>query len=348
MTPTTEGHTAGDSSSSQTDNESRFEDSANASSTDSGQEDPNAIRAEISDTRDRMSTTLDAIGERLNPHHVKEQVTEQVKESIDQVKDSIRGATIGRVEDMAHQAADRMSETKRGVVDMVRDNPIPAAMVGIGLGWMMLNGGSSDSNDVTQRYASADRSLRNRSMQQGSGRGYGGNSYGDSYAGGSGGSGYGDSYGSRGQGGSGSGSSDTGMADSIRDKASDIGGSVKNAAGDMTDSVKGAAGDLADRAQDVAGSVAQGTRVGARKVEDAFYENPLLTGAVTLALGLAAGLAAPRTHTEVQLMGDARDQFGDRMRHVAQDTKHKAEHVAERVMDETKNAVKQEGMPAKQ
>ncbi|MGI8548650.1 MAG: DUF3618 domain-containing protein [Gemmatimonadaceae bacterium] len=353
MIPTPEGQMAGDSNSSRVDDEGRFGDSANAPSADSGQEHPNAIRAEISDTRDRMSTTLDAIGERLNPHHVKEQVTEQVKESIDHVKDSIRGATIGRVEDMAHQAADRVNETKRGIVDMVRENPIPAAMVGIGLGWMMLNSGSSDSNDVSQRYASADRSLRNRSMQQGSGRGYGGSSYGGSYASGSGSSGYADSHGSRGQGGSGSGSSGfdsdvSGMTDSIRDKASDIGGSVKNAAGDMTDSVKGAAGDLADRAQDVAGSVAQGTRVGARKVEDAFHDNPLLTGAVTLALGLAAGLAAPRTHTEVQLMGDARDQFGDRMRHVAQDTKHKAENVAERVIDETKNAVKQEGMPSKQ
>lgn len=335
------------------DDESRFGDSASDSTSDStsdsGQDDPNAIRAEISDTRDRMSNTLDAIGERLNPQHVKEQVTEQVKDSIGQVKDSIREATIGRVEDMAHQAADRVNETKRGVVDAIRDNPIPAAMVGLGLGWMMLNS-RSDSNDVTQRYASADRSLRNRNMQ-GSGSGYAANSYGNSYASGSGsslyGDSYGDSYGSRGQGSSGYGSEGTGMADTLREKASDIGGTVKGAAGDMTDTVKGAAGDLADRAQDVAGSVAQGTRVGARKVEDAFYENPLLTGAVTLALGLAAGLAAPRTHPEVALMGDARDQFGDRMRQVAQDTKHKAEHVAERVIDETKTAVREEGSTAK-
>lgn len=327
------------------DDESRFGDSESDSTSDSGQDDPNAIRADISDTRDRMSNTLDAIGERLNPQHVKEQVTEQVKDSIGQVKDSIREATIGRVEDMAHQAADRVNETKRGVVDAIRDNPIPAAMVGLGLGWMMLNS-RSDSNDVTQRYASADRSLRNRNMQ-GSGGGYGASSY----ASGSGsslyGDSYGDSYGSRGQGSSGYGSEGTGMADTLREKASDIGGSVKGAAGDMTDTVKGAAGDLADRAQDVAGSVAQGTRVGARKVEDAFYENPLLTGAVTLALGLAAGLAAPRTHPEVALMGDARDQFGDRMRQVAQDTKQKAEHVAERVIDETKTAVREEGSTAK-
>lgn len=90
----------------------------------------------------------------------------------------------------------------------------------------------------------------------------------------------------------------------------------------------------------------QGARTGARKVEDAFYDNPLITGVITLALGLAAGLTAPSTHHEVVLMGETRDQLGDSVRNVVQATKHKAEHIAERVIAATKSAASDEGLVA--
>ena len=70
------------------------------------QVDPDGMRADIAETRDRMGDTLSQIGERLNPHRVTAQG-----------KDSIREATIGRVENMAQNVADRVSETKRGIVD---------------------------------------------------------------------------------------------------------------------------------------------------------------------------------------------------------------------------------------
>ncbi len=72
-----------------------------------------AIRAEIRDTRERMGDTIEEIGERLNPRHLKEQV-----------KHDIREATIGRVENMAQSAADRVSQTRRTITDTVRENPL--------------------------------------------------------------------------------------------------------------------------------------------------------------------------------------------------------------------------------
>ena len=98
--------------------------------------DTTAIRAEIAETRDRMSDTLDEIGHRLNPNVVKEQVTQRVKEGI-------REATIGRVEHMARTAVDKVNDTRYSLTDTVRDNPVPAAMVAIGLGWLMVNRRSS-------------------------------------------------------------------------------------------------------------------------------------------------------------------------------------------------------------
>ena len=91
------------------------------------------LRAEIRETRDRMSDTLDALGDRLNPHRLKAQV-----------KENLREATVGRVENMARNAADRVNGTRHGIMDRIRENPIPAAMVGIGLGWLMFGGRHRD------------------------------------------------------------------------------------------------------------------------------------------------------------------------------------------------------------
>src|ERR671939_285741 len=104
-----------------------------------------AIRAEIRDTRERMGDTIEEIGERLNPRHLKEQV-----------KHDIREATIGRVENMAQSTADRVSQTRRTITDTVRENPIPAAMIGIGLGWLIWSGraqGRQGSRTVSPSYS---------------------------------------------------------------------------------------------------------------------------------------------------------------------------------------------------
>src|SRR3712207_7251796 len=111
-------------------------------------EDPAVIRAEIHETRERLGETIEEIGERLNPNRLKEQV-----------KENIRDATIGRVETMASQAVERVSETRRTFVNTIRENPIPAAMVGVGLGWLFWNQRTQGSYAGTRR-GSADISSR--------------------------------------------------------------------------------------------------------------------------------------------------------------------------------------------
>ena len=295
-------------------------------------EEATIIRAEIVETRERMSDTLSEIGERLNPHVVKEQVTERVKEGI-------RDATIGRVEHMARNAADKVSETRTGIADTIRENPIPAAMVAIGLGWLALNGRKESSRDDFRRP-------------------YRSGSAGGPYAGGSSDSypyGPGGAYASSGYREYGAGAEDESLMDKARDRAGDLGASAKNAAGSVVDGAQSAVGAVAHGAQNAAGAVAHGaqdlagavvdrTRRSAGRVENTFYENPLAIGAVSLALGLAAGLAAPSTDREVQLMGNARDRFVDKVKDTVQDTADKAQHVAERAVEETKNAAREEGL----
>lgn len=94
------------------------------------------IRAEIEETRAQMGDTLDEIGERLRPSHIKQQIGQ-----------GIRDATVGRVEDAARGAVDKVGGAGQRLADTVRDNPIPLAMIGIGLGWLFWGGRGSPSGE---------------------------------------------------------------------------------------------------------------------------------------------------------------------------------------------------------
>ncbi|MEO7521436.1 MAG: DUF3618 domain-containing protein [Gemmatimonas sp.] len=305
-----------------------------------GGEDTAAIRAGITETRGRLSDTLNELGERLNPHVVKQQVTERVKEGI-------REATIGRVEHMARSAKDTVNATRSGITDTIRENPVPAAMVAAGLAWLLFNG-KRESRDTGHR--SSDRGYDR--LRDGGAYARSGSQFAGSYP-------YDSDY------------------ESIESEGrvsrvvGDVRDRVENAAENVADTVKHGAGQLAergrhlvdqgreladrassaassaahkvsDRAHDMTRTAATRTTQGARRVEDSFYQNPLAIGAVTLAIGVMAGLAAPTTDREVELMGDARDRMADRVRDVAHDAKDKAMDVAHRVVDETKSALQEE------
>ncbi len=261
------------------------------------------IRAEIQATRERMSDNLEQLGERLNPENIK-----------DRVKQDVRDATIGKVENMAQNAADKLGDAKetlgeaqRSMMDVVRENPIPAAMVGIGLGWLAYN--------TRQQRTLSDAWARQRMSRMGSGR----------YAGGYEQGGYGAGRGYR----TGREGEEEGTMDGMSDRAHEL-----------SDTAQEKAGELADRAQGMAEGMADQTRYQARRLEDRFYENPLAIGAAALTLGVAVGLAIPETRGEQELMGNARDRLADRARDVAEETKDKVGNVVERVADQAQSTAK--------
>ena len=84
------------------------------------------IRADIDEAREEMGGTLQELGDRLEPGHL-----------VQQAKDNVRDATIGRVEETAKGMSDMVIET-------IKNTPIPAAMAGAGLAllWMNRSNGS--------------------------------------------------------------------------------------------------------------------------------------------------------------------------------------------------------------
>ena len=75
------------------------------------------IASEIEDTREEMTGTVQAIGERLDPANI-----------VQDAKETVRDATVGKVEQMTSNAMDTATETGSGILETIRRNPLPAAM----------------------------------------------------------------------------------------------------------------------------------------------------------------------------------------------------------------------------
>jgi ElaB/YqjD/DUF883 family membrane-anchored ribosome-binding protein len=80
-----------------------------------------AIREEIARTRSEMTATLERIETRLDPRRLEEKA-----------KNAAYDATIGKVKTMA-------SRTSNGIVDTIKDNPIPLALTALGIGWLVVS-----------------------------------------------------------------------------------------------------------------------------------------------------------------------------------------------------------------
>jgi len=134
-----------------------------------------AVREEIEQTRADMSSTIEAIQDRLDPEvlseqaketahdvtdyaireakeaarevaeHAIEQAREAVRDMTGQARTALRGATIGKVETMAHTASETAGGWRSTFTQTVKAHPLPAAIAGLSLGWLFLNrsGGST-------------------------------------------------------------------------------------------------------------------------------------------------------------------------------------------------------------
>ena len=98
-----------------------IDDASAGSLTDDEQAQAAEIRAEIEEAREEMGGTLNELGDRLEPSHL-----------VQQAKENVRDATIGRVEETARGTTDMVMET-------IKRNPIPAALAGAGLALLWMN-----------------------------------------------------------------------------------------------------------------------------------------------------------------------------------------------------------------
>lgn len=277
------------------------------------------LRHEIENSRERMSETLDQLGDRLNPNRIKAQV-----------KDNIREATVGRVENMARHAVDRVEHTREGLMDTIRENPIPAALIGIGLGWILFNGKRDRSHayghrhdlssDTTGLGYVGDISATTPRLQQ------------DDAAGGLGASISHEDGGN-------------GVIDRVRGHVSTVRDGAAGALGSSRERLSGVASSARERISEVASRTTERVSGVRESVSDVRYrandnfsrtlqDNPLAVGAVALAVGMAAGFAIPESSREREMMGPARDRLMGRAREAVGEARERAQETVQRVVSE--------------
>lgn len=261
------------------------------------------IRADIERTRARLGATVEALGAQLNPSHLAQRA-----------KDSLREATIGKVQHMASNTKARIGETGRGLAETIRENPIPAAMVAAGLGWLLLN--RRDTNRSSRFHDGAQIYQDDRAEF--------------------------DEPGSRLR------DVASNVAErmhDVKDKAQDAASKVTSSAQDVahrvSDTAKEAGQRVSQKAGEVANQVRHRTRMASDRVGNEFEENPLALGGVALALGMAVGMSVPRTRREVEMLGDKRDQLMEKAREQVAATTQKVEGVIERALPEVQAVVKE-------
>lgn len=268
---------------------------------------PEAIERDIEQTRERMSQNIDALGHKLSPRNLKQQAKEAIS---------------GAAHDAAASVSDKARRTGSKVIESLRENAVPVAMVGAGVTWMIMKRSDASSQRrgyTTGGYAGEERRGVSRYVGTTSAReefGYGSPSYRGSHGSAEAAEGYGirqkvshaaDAVGAK----------VSHAASAVGEKVSDAASTVADKTGVLARRVGDLSGEARDRVQH-AGSQARGS------FERTLEENPLAIAAGAAVLGLAIGLLFPATRRENEMMGPTRDRLVD----TAQETARTVKEVA--------------------
>ncbi|HYG62432.1 MAG TPA: DUF3618 domain-containing protein [Thermoanaerobaculia bacterium] len=283
------------------------------------------IRAEIERTRADMDETFDALEAKLTPGQLLGEVWSLTK----------GGSTAGA------------SKLWR----VAKEYPMPSAVIGLGLGWLLLESSRGEEHGRTSsrynrdfdRYGATGRAGYTGTSRFASSYGSGSYTGTTRYE-----SDFDTDYGTDFEGDTGSEGRLSSAAHSAKDKVTGVAHSAKHAVGGAAHNAKEKAGDVADRARYRASELRGQARYKARQARTGFWQmmesNPLAMGAATLAVGVLAGLAIPSTRKEDELLGETRDHLVEDLKSRGQEALDKGKQVAEATVDTVKQVAQDEGL----
>ncbi len=318
------------------------------------------IEKDIAKTRASMSSTLGELHGKLNPAVLKDQALEQFQQAkealktdlaaelrevkmtlrneLRDAKSELREATIGKVEHMVDDAKETVSATGNSLLGTMRDNPIPTALVGLGLGWLFINArarrpgmdrpraygaygrvgydGPTSRGTVEARARQLSSKVGNAAEQVGEKASDVAHRMADRAV----------------DGANGAANAIAGEAHDLSEKAGKLGAKAGDAVTHAVHDAEDFVSANAHRAGESATMMVRGAREQAVEwegsVERALRANPLAVGAVALALGVAVGLAVPSTPVEDEWVGGIRDRTLDRAGELANEALQSVEGAA--------------------
>jgi ElaB/YqjD/DUF883 family membrane-anchored ribosome-binding protein len=254
------------------------------------------MRRDIARTRAEMAETMYVIRQRLSPEHLKQQA---------------KDATVGRAKEAVDDARSQVKSVRQSAMETIRQNPVPAAMVALGLGWLIVEG-----KGPRAEYAPSYYSPGYSRVNQFSGRVQDTDQVGN-------------------------------MAEqSTAFKAKLAAEEKASQVGDVVEQVQDRVAHLPDeakaKADELRVEVQQQAEYAKSKVGEYVHQNPLAAGAIALAVGAALGTMIPETPQEDALMGEQHDRLMSRVEERAHDTLERAQHVAKEVAQEAKETAEEE------
>ena len=330
-------------------------------------DDPEVIQRQIDYTRAQMTATISQIGDRLSPQYL-----------IEQAKTSVKDAAAGRIRDMSYQANRRFDEMSSTAESTVRSNPLPVALIGLGLGWLILSerkrrneyefrsaypyrttgyryyeGNEPGMMDQARyRLNEAGEMVQDRAANiqgrvsetaQRAGEAVSDSAHRATEA-----------------------VSETAQraGEAASDTAQRVTGTITDAAqrvgetvGERKEIVQERAAEMSSQARHEAERLASEARwraqVGIQRTRQTFWEsmeqNPLTLGAVMLVAGAAISAAIPATEYENKLMGETRDRLMHEAKARAQDTVERVQTVVEEAqhaaVSEARTVAERENLP---
>jgi ElaB/YqjD/DUF883 family membrane-anchored ribosome-binding protein len=243
---------------------------------------PDEILAEIERTRHDMDSTLTALEHRLTPGQLFDQGVDYLRNSGGQ-------------------------EFVHNLGTQAKNNPMPIALVGIGLAWLMASG-----KNPPARYSYDSSSTS-----------------------------YGPSIGER----AGElGNKASGMASSAKSKVHDTTQAVGDRMRQAKDSLTSAGQSARQRVSDLSGSARYRVERARSGVDYMMREQPLALGAIGVAIGAMFAALAPRTRKEDELMGDTRDRLLDQAKEAGKEKLEQAKDVANAAMGAASKEAENRGL----
>lgn len=269
------------------------------------------IESDIERARAEVSSTIDAIQSKLTPGQMMDQALQYLRNS----GTGEFGSNLGRT---------------------VKENPVPVALIGVGVAWLMMGGGQRRRatpawRDVDVRIPTLHRDLGTSGGLYAQGEDTGA------------------VYPARGLEDEGHGGHEghEGAFSRAASAAGDLGQRVKESATGVADRARGRLSDVTHDARMRAESLQRQTRSGMERTRERTMrmidEQPLVLGAVGIAIGAALGAALPSSRREDALLGEMRDELmegaKESAREGAETLASAAKRVAGTVREETERAL---------
>jgi ElaB/YqjD/DUF883 family membrane-anchored ribosome-binding protein len=259
----------------------------------SSEDDPRKIEARIEETRSDISDTLNRLQDKLSPGQL-----------MDQALDFVRKGEVGKVG----------SDFASNLGSVVRNNPVPLALIGVGIAWLAVSSASSRTAaaQMVARMGEADHQTGAATRNAA------------------------EIYGPSGQAEDQSSHEGAGLLQSAQEGVSQAAEGIRDKVGHLADRAQHAMTDLTTQAgaafqsgkDAVAGQVDMGSLM---------RDQPLVVAGVGLALGALLGAALPGTEVENRVMGQAREDVVRQAKVLGREQLDRAEGAIEQVGDAMKD-----------